>query len=110
MGEYKDRIIITEKRIREKAITLRQLLVAMEPENPLPDEWEVWEDIRPHSVFKLRLCFMSEEETWIDCYRDHVILIPWYDCKVLGFNADEKFTLNIWLDYENFVKDKIVKK
>ena len=94
-----------EKRLRERAITLRELLIAMEPESPLPDEWESWDDFRPHSVYRILLCFMSEEETWIEAYRDHVMLIPWYDCKVIGFNADDKFILQVWLAYEHFLKN-----
>ena len=94
-----------EKRLRERAITLRELLIAMEPESPLPDEWESWDDFRPHSVCRILLCFMSEEETWIEAYRDHVMLIPWYDCKVVGFNADDKFILQVWLAYEDFLKE-----
>ncbi len=86
-------------------ITLRELLAAMEPAEPLPDKWERWGDIRPGSVYKILLCFMCEEETWIECYRDHVILIPWYECKVLGFNAGDKpNTLQVWLDYANFIE------
>ena len=106
-NDYKERIETAEKQINENAITLRELLVAMEPETPLPDTWNFWEDIRPHSVYKVMLCFMSEEETWIECYRNHPILIPWYDCKVLGFNADQNYTLNIWLSYESFLHQKL---
>ena len=97
------RIAEAEKRRKSRMITLRELLVAMVPEEPLPDEWEKWEDFRPKSVFRINLCFMSEEETWIYAYRDHVMLIPWYDCKVIGFDADEKFTMNVWLDYEDYL-------
>ena len=97
------RIAEAEKRRKSRMITLRELLVAMVPEEPLPDEWEKWEDFRPKSVFRINLCFMSEEETWIYAYRDHVMLIPWYDCKVIGFDADEKYTMNVWLDYEDYL-------
>lgn len=100
---YKKRIEEAEQRRQNRMITLRELLVAMKPEEQLPDEWEKWEDFRPKSVFRINLCFMSEEETWIYAYRDHVMLIPWYDCKVIGFDADEKFTMNVWLDYEDYL-------
>lgn len=105
MSDYEERIKQAEKRARERMITLRQLLQAMKPEEPLPDEWDSVDDFRPQSVFKINLCFMSEEETWIETYWEHVILIPWYDCKVIGFNADEKYTLNVWLDYEGFLAE-----
>ena len=95
--EYREKIEKAQKRAEERAITLRELLIAMSPESPLPSEWQCWDDIRPGSVFRIMLCFMSEEETWIECYRNHPILIPWYDCKVIGFNAAENNTLNVWL-------------
>lgn len=99
----RERIKKAEERRKNRMITLRELLVAMKPEEPLPDEWEEWDDFRPQSVFKINLCFMSEEETWIEAYRDHVILIPWYDCKVIGFDACEKYTMNVWLDYGDYM-------
>ena len=97
------RIAEAEERRKSRMITLRELLVAMKPEEPLPDEWAEWDDFRPQSVFRINLCFMSEEETWIYAYWDHVMLIPWYDCKVIGFDAVEKFTMNVWLDYEDYL-------
>ena len=104
LKEYtRKRIAEAEKRRKSRMITLRELLVAMKPEEPLPDEWAEWDDFRPQSVFRINLCFMSEEETWIEAYRDHVMLIPWYDCKVIGFDADEKYTMNVWLDYEDYM-------
>ena len=104
LKEYtRKRIAEAEERRKSRMITLRELLVAMKPEEPLPDEWAEWDDFRPQSVFKINLCFMSEEETWIYAYRDHVMLIPWYDCKVIGFDADEKYTMNVWLDYEDYL-------
>lgn len=101
--DYREKIEAARKRTEERCLTLREVLTAMIPEEPLPDEWDSWDDFRPQSVFKIMLCFMSEEETWIEAYRDHVILIPWYDCKVTGFYADEKYTMNIWLDYEDYI-------
>lgn len=93
-----------KQRQQNRMITLRELLMAMVPEEPLPDEWEEWDDFRPQSVYKILLCFMSEEETWIEAYRDHVMLIPWYDCKVLGFYAgDEKYTMQVWLAYDEYI-------
>lgn len=103
--DYKKRISEAKKREKERSITLRELLMAMEPSELLPDEWEVWDNFKNRSVFRIRLCFMAEEETWIEAYRDHIILIPWYDCKVYGFNAsDEKFVLDVWMKYEEYIK------
>lgn len=82
---------------------LRELLKAMSPEDPLPDEVDSWQDIRPNTVYKILLCFMCEEETWIVTYREHPMLIPWYDCKVIGFNPDEEFVLHVWLAFEDYV-------
>lgn len=104
MNDINERIEKAMKRQEERSITLRDLLIAMEPEEPLPDEWSCWDDFRPQSVFKIMLCFMSEEETWIETYRNHVIMIPWYDCKVLGFNAEQNYTMNVWLAHEKFLE------
>ena len=77
----------------------------MEPNEPLPDEWEDFDNIHPQSQSKIQLCFESEEETWLTCYRDHIFLMPWYDCKVSGFDADGD-TLQIWLDFRAFLAEK----
>lgn len=102
--EKMEKLQQARKRQMDRALTLREVLQAMEPEDLLPDEWDKWDDFRPQSVFKIMLCFMSEEETWIEAYRNHVILVPWYDCKVIGFYADEQHTMNVWLAYEDFMK------
>ena len=103
--DYQERIKEAKERERKRAITLRELLVAMEPSELLPDEWENVDNFLPQSVYKIRLCFMSEEETWIETYRNHVILVPWYDCKVYGFNASgDEFTMDVWLKYEEYIK------
>lgn len=26
-----------------------------------------------------------------------------YDCKVIGFDACDKYTMNVWLDYEDYM-------
>lgn len=66
------RIEKAKARQRERMITLRQLLVAMDPAESLPDEWDKWDDFRPQ--------------------------------KVVGFDPEEQNTLNVWLDYEDFIR------
>ena len=83
-------------------MTLREVLDQVASDT-LPDVWEKWDDIRPRSVFKIQLCFMSEEETWIVAYAEHPILIPFYDCEVCGIHPDDEYVLNIWLKYEQFM-------
>lgn len=61
----------------------------------------------PHSVYRVQICFMSEEETWVNTYPTSPILIPWYDCEVCGVQpSDKKYTLEIWLNDEQYVLDK----
>lgn len=85
---------------------LRELL-------PLIEENSVWDkemvqrereksvrepDIRPNSVFRVCLCFMSEEETWVYLPACHPMLVPYYDAEVYGVQpGDEKYTLEVWL-------------
>ena len=87
---------------------LRDILEQIE-DNNLPDKWTKWDDIRPNSVFKVCLCFMSEEDTWILAYATHPILIPFYDCEVCGVQPDEKYVLNIWLKHEDYIP-KLIKR
>ena len=82
-------------------ITLRQVLQLLDSCQPLPDEWTSgdYSDIRPRSSYKVCLCFMCEEETWVRTYPGHPILIPWYGCLVTSISPQEDDTLEIWLDY-----------
>ena len=64
-------------------------------------------DSRPDSVFKVAICFMCEEETWITTYPENEILIPWYDCEVTAISpSSEKYTLEIWLKDIKYLKEK----
>lgn len=72
-------------------------------------------DSRPQSVFRVSICFMAEEETWITCPIESEILVPWYRCEVKAFQpAETNYTLEVWLrdiDYlMNNFKDDLVKK
>lgn len=60
-------------------------------------------DSRPQSVFRVNICFMAEEETWINCNIQNEILIPWYDCEVSSAYPDEDCTMNIWLEDKDYL-------
>ena len=57
-------------------------------------------DTRPQSVYKVTLCFMSEEETWTTISTYSAILIPWYDCEVKSIQPDpyKDDSLCVWLN------------
>lgn len=61
-------------------------------------------DTRPNSIWRVCICFMSEEITWLTCNIQNEILIPWYLCEVKSFQPGDKNTLEIWLDHVNFIK------
>lgn len=85
--------------------TLREVLELLD--SSLPDKYQYsFEDIRPDGAEDVRICFMSESETWIETYATHPMLIPWYDCEVDSVGA-EGDALNIWLDYVPFWKQMI---
>lgn len=60
----------------------------------------------PNDVFRVNICLECEEETWINASVTNPILIPWYDCEVAKFTPGEKDTLNIWIDYEEYIYKK----
>ena len=75
----------------------------------LPDTWiSGYDDIRPDGAENVRLCFMAEQETHIETYVTHPLLIPWYDCEVESIGVDDD-VLEIWLDFEPFWKKMIGK-
>ena len=65
-------------------------------------------DSRPNSVYKVCICFMCEEETWITTSPENEILVPWYDCKVKAISPSKKYTLEIWLDDIKYLKEKFM--
>ena len=89
---------------RDKSImlTLRDVLEYYCTDT-LPDKWTAWDDIRPNTVYRVRLAFMSEDETHVETYPTHPMLIPWYACPVDSFDVDGKDTLRVWLRYERYV-------
>lgn len=63
-------------------------------------------DSRPESVWKICLCFMSEEETWVTVNIRNEILIPWYECEVLSFQPGAEYTLEVWLKETDYYIEK----
>lgn len=57
-------------------------------------------DTRPQSGFKVTLCFMCEEETWVTVSTYSEILIPWYGCRVKSIQPDPDHddSICVWLD------------
>lgn len=60
----------------------------------------------PNSEFRVNICLECEEETWVNASVTNPILIPWYDCEVNNFSPSEENTLNIWIDYEEYIYKK----
>lgn len=54
-------------------------------------------DSRPNSVYKVCICFMCEEETWVKCNIENLILVPWYDAEVVAISPQDDNTMEIWL-------------
>lgn len=71
----------------------------------IDDKGEI--DSRPQSVFQVTICFMCEEETWMTCNIQNLILVPWYDCEVLSIHpdSDNKESICIWLKDEEYLKE-----
>ena len=64
-------------------------------------------DSRPDSIYKITLCFMCEEETWITVYPESEILVPWYACEVAAISpSDKPNTLEIWLKSAKYLNEK----
>lgn len=61
------------------------------------------EDIMPNSVFKVNICYMCEEETWIKTYASHPILVPLYDAIVTAFSPGDENTLDIWIHRDHWL-------
>lgn len=106
LEKLEDRVY--EKRKRRETVKLREILVLIEGETEMPDNHKDFTGILPNSVFRMNICFMAEEETWINTYAAHPILMPWYDCPVAYIQPDEKNTLNIWLKYKDFLEKGMV--
>ena len=83
-------------------MTLGELLLMIEGEDYLPLTVEINDkrlsiDCRPSSPFKLLICFMCEEETWIEVSTYSPILVPWYDCEVSSIEPYDHDVIQVWL-------------
>lgn len=101
---------------KDSTLTLYDILALVSnPKDMPPRDWtdpktqDVIEldTILPSQIKNVTICFMCEEETWINTYPEHPILLPFYDCPVLDIAAVGDNKLEIWLDYEKFL-DKLV--
>lgn len=64
-------------------------------------------DCAPQSIYKVTIRTMSEGETAVTFPISSPLLIPWYDCKVLGFSPnDVQNSMDVWLDYSRYVLKK----
>ncbi len=63
-------------------------------------------DTRPDTVYRVTICFMCEEETWLTCNIQNEILVPWYDCEVRSINPDDdnENSICVWLKDEAYLK------
>lgn len=87
---------------------LIDLLLLMEGEDYLPltmtkTEHGLYLYSIPQSSFKVAICFMCEEETWVTCSIYSAILIPWYDCEVLAIHPNDDDTICVWLKDEEYI-------
>lgn len=88
----------------KKGLVLRDVLEHYTVGWKLPDDREEWDDIRPPAgLHRVELAFMLEDETHITTYAEHPMLIPWYDCPVIAFDAIENDTLRIWLEWKTWI-------
>ncbi len=54
-------------------------------------------DIRPNSDYEVSIRFMSENETWIQTYPEHPILVPYYQSKVDAITPVDDKAIAIWI-------------
>lgn len=60
-------------------------------------------DCRPNSIFKITICPMCEEETWLTLSIYHPILVPWYSCEVYGITPLDDESIQVWLKDSDFL-------
>ena len=66
-------------------------------------------DIRSQNSFKIELCFMCEEETWLTIPINHPILRQYYYADVDSFYPAEEDILRVWIN-EKYWFSKINKE
>ena len=60
-------------------------------------------DCRPNSVFKVTICPMCEEETWVTFSTSSSLLVPWYECDVHSITPKDDETIQVWLVDDDFL-------
>lgn len=60
-------------------------------------------DCRPNSVFKVTICPMCEEETWVTFSTSSSLLVPWYECEVHSITPENDETIQVWLKDADFL-------
>ena len=63
-------------------------------------------DIRSDTSEKVMLCFMAEDETWVELSVNHPMLIPFYDCECYAIEGYDK-GIKAWLKYEQYIEDML---
>ena len=91
---------------------LRDVL-QMTSDKILPDEWKFlgyFGGDNLTNTCKIELCFGCEEETHIFAYPEHPIFLPLYDCQIINIEGDVdddgNSVIRVWLDWNNYTKEK----
>lgn len=91
-------------------MTLKQLLKMIEcgdddfiPIIRVHDNGRKELDCRPNSVFKVTICPMCEEETWVTFSTSSSLLVPWYECEVQSISPEDDETIQVWLKDDDFL-------
>ena len=61
-------------------------------------------DLRSDISDRVTLCFMAEDETWIELPVNHPMLIPFYDCECYAIEGYDR-GIKAWLEYEDYIED-----
>ena len=69
------------------------------------DKYSKCIDTWPESIYKVTICFMCEEETWITCNIQNEILVPWYECEVRAIEPGTDHTLEIRLKDVDYLQE-----
>ncbi len=89
-------------------MTLREVLKAVVAYE-LPDEmdWSGDPNFVPQETATVNIRTMAEDETALETYPGNPILIPWYDAEVYGISPADENTIDIWIKYREYIREKI---
>lgn len=89
-------------------MTLRDVLKAVVAYT-LPDEmdWSGDPNFKPEEIYQVSIRTMAEDETAFVTYPGNPILIPWYGAEVYGLGIEDEQTLEIWIKYQEYIREKI---